>query len=224
MELYNIRVPDYVSITYEVMIWTSFTEHMNHIVEAFQFATDRYWGSEDKYKFRTRIDSFDNQQEVGAGSERIIRTTFTMNVNAYLLPEKFNELPIVKKENSKKRVVFGVETDLTGNLFNQPSLYNEYAQVIDFVAVRGSQMAEFVNTTTAKLIGVKKPILPSELIGTFDIVNWFRIYINGDFISPTLYTYTYNGVTNEITFTFTGLGFALENVDEIAVTGKFQEI
>lgn len=224
MELYNVVVPDYVSITYEVMIWTSFTEHMNQIVEAFQYATDRYWGSEDKYKFRTRIDSFDNQQEVGAGSERIIRTTFTMNVNAYLLPEKFNELPIVKKENSKKRVVFGVETDLTGNLFNQPSLYNEYAQVIDFVAVRGSQMAEFVNTTTAKLTGVKKPILPSELVGTFDIVNWFRIYINGDFISPSLYTYTYNGVTNEITFTFTGLGFALENVDEIAVTGKFQEI
>jgi len=224
MELYNIRVPDYVTVTYEVMIWTSFTEHMNQIVEAFQYATDRYWGSEEKYKFRTRIDSFDNQQEVGAGSERIIRTTFTMNVNAYLLPEKFNELPIVKKENSKKRVVFGVETDLTGNLFNQPSLYNEYAQVIDFVAVRGSQMAEFVNTTTAKLTGVKKPILPSELVGTFDIVNWFRIYINGDFISPSLYTYTYNGVTNEIIFTFTGLGFPLENVDEIAVTGKFQEI
>ena len=224
MELYNVVVPDYVSITYEVMIWTSFTEHMNQIVEAFQYATDRYWGTEDKYKFRTRIDSFDNQQEVGAGSERIIRTTFTMNVNAYLLPEKFNELPIIKKENSKKRVVFGVETDLTGNLFNQPSLYNEYAQVIDFVAVRGSQMAEFVNTTTAKLTGVKKPILPSELIGTFDIVNWFRIYINGDFISPTLYTYTYNGVTNEIIFTFSGLAFALENVDEIAITGKFQEI
>jgi hypothetical protein len=224
MELYNIRVPDYVSITYEVMIWTSFTEHMNQIVEAFQYATDRYWGNEEKYKFRTRIDSFDNQQEVGAGSERIIRTTFTMNVNAYLLPEKFNELPIVKKENSKKRVVFGVETDLTGNLFSQPSLYNEYAQVIDFVAVRGSQMAEFVNTTTAKLTGVKKPILPSELVGTFDIVNWFRIYINGDFISPSLYAYTYNGITNEITFTFSGLGFDLENVDEIAVTGKFQEI
>jgi hypothetical protein len=224
MELYNVVVPDYVTVTYEVMIWTSFTEHMNQIVEAFQFATDRYWGTEEKYKFRTRIDSFDNQQEVGAGSERIIRTTFTMSVNAYLLPEKYNELPVVKKENSKKRVVFGVETDLTGNLFNQPSLYNEYAQVIDFVAVRGSQMAEFVNTTTAKLTGVKKPILPSELVGTFDIVNWFRIYINGDFISPSLYTYSYNGITNEIVFTFNGLGFDLENADEIAVTGKFQEI
>ena len=223
-ELYSIGIPSYVTLTYEVMIWTSFTEHMNKIVEAFQWATDRYWGKEDGYKFKVKIDSFDNQQEVGAGSERIIRTTFNMIVNAYLLPETFNEKPVVRKENSKKRVVFGVETDLTGNLFVNPSLYNEYAQVIDFVAVRGSQMATFVNGTTVKLTNVKKPILPSELVGTFDIVNWFRIYINGDFISPTLYTYSYNGSTNEITFTFTGLGFAVEAEDEVAITGKFQEI
>jgi len=40
-------------------------------------------------KFKVKIDSFDNQQEVGSGSERIIRTTFNMVVNAYLLPETY---------------------------------------------------------------------------------------------------------------------------------------
>ena len=74
-EIYNVRVPSYVTVTYEVMIWTSFTEHMNKIVEAFQYATDRYWGKEDGFKFRARVDSFDTQQEVGEGTERIIRTT-----------------------------------------------------------------------------------------------------------------------------------------------------
>ncbi len=223
-DLYSVNVPDYVTVTYEVMIWTSFTEHMNKIVEAFQFATDRYWGNENGYKFKVKIDSFDNQQEVGEGSERIIRTTFNMVVNAYLLPETYNEKPVINKSRSVKRIVFGIETDLTGNIFTQPSLYNEYAQVIDFVAVRGSQMATFVNGTTVKLINVKKPILPSELVGVFDIINWFRVYINGDFISPSLYTYSYNGQTNEITFTFTGLGFAIEAEDEVGVTGKFQEL
>jgi hypothetical protein len=122
-------------------------------------------------------------------------------------------------------VVFGIETDLTGGVLgNQPSLYNEYAQVIDFVAVRGSQMATFVNATTVKLTNVRKPILPSELIGVFDIVNWFRIYINGDFISPSAYTYSYNGVTKEIIFTFTALSFTLDSQDEVAITGKFQEL
>ena len=224
MELYNLRVPDYVTITYEVMIWTSFTEHMNKIVEAFQYATDRYWGDEQTYKFRTRIDSFDNQQEVGQGSERIIRTTFTMSVNAYLLPETFDKRPTIKKELSKKRVVFGVETDLTGNLFTEPSLYNEYAQIIDFIAIRGSQMATFIDANTVKLTNVKKPLLPSELIGVFDTDNWFRIYINGDFISPSYYTYSFNGYANEIIFTFHDLRFAIEAQDEIAITGKFQQL
>ena len=223
-ELYEINVPHYVTVTYEVMIWTSFTEHMNKIVEAFQYATDRYWGKEDGYKFKVKIDSFDNQQEVGEGSERIIRTTFNMVVNAYLLPETYNEKPVVKKSRSVKRVVWGVETDLTGNPLINPSLYNEYAQVIDFIAVRGSQMAEFVNGTTVKLTNVKKPILPSELFGVYDIVNWFRVYVNGDFISPSIYTYSYDGLNNEITFVFSGLGFALEAEDEVAITGKFQEL
>jgi hypothetical protein len=146
-----------------------------------------------------------------------------MSVNAYLLPERFNKVPTVKKEYSKKRIVFGVETDLSGNLFNNPSVYNEYAQVIDFVAIRGSQMATFVNANTVKLTNVKKPLLPSELVGVFDTDNWFRVYINGEFISPTYYTYTYNGTTKEIIFTFS-LTYPLDANDEIAITGKFEEL
>ena len=226
-ELYNVAMPSYVTVTYEVMIWTSFTEHMNKVVEAFQYATDRYWGKENGYKFRARIESFDTAQEVAEGSERVIRTTFTISVNAYLLTETFNDQPTVKKELTKKRVVFGVETDLTsstGQLFTQPSLYNEYKEVIDFVAVRGSKQAIFINSTTAKLTDVKKPLLPSELVGVFDTINWFRVYINGDFISPSLYTYSYNGQLKEITFDFSELTFSIDAEDEILVTGKFQEL
>ena len=106
-EQYEVSVPDYVTVTYEVMIWTSFTEHRNTIVEQFQYATDRYWGEEKGYKFRTRIDSFDNQQEVGEGSERIIRTSFTMVVNAYLLPETYDDKPTVKNHSLQRRL-FGV--------------------------------------------------------------------------------------------------------------------
>ena len=50
--------------------------------------TDEYWGDKKKYKFRVRIDSFDNQTEVGQGSERIVRTTFTMAVNAFTYYQK----------------------------------------------------------------------------------------------------------------------------------------
>lgn len=223
-EMYNVRVPSYVTVTYEVMIWTSFTEHMNKIVEAFQYATDRYWGKEDGYRFRVRLESFDTQQEVGEGTERIIRTVFTMVANAYLLPETFDKKPTTKKYLSKKKVVFGIETDVNGDVFNNPLLYNEYAQVIDFIAIRGSQMATFVNSNTAKLTNVKLPKLPVELKNSFDITNWFQIYVNGVFINPSIYTYEFNGVTKEITFTFSGLTYPLDNNDEIAITGKFIEL
>jgi hypothetical protein len=85
-------------------------------------------------------------------------------------------------------------------------------------------MATFVNSTTVKLTNVKLPVLPQELVGSFDIENWFRVYINGDFISPSLYTYSYNGYTKEIVFLFVSLGFPLDTEDEIAITGKFQEL
>lgn len=223
-EFYNIAIPAYVTVTYETMIWTSYTEHMNKIIEAFQTETEKYWGNLDGFKFLSTIDSFETTQEVANGSERVIRTTFTIRVNAYLLPETFNERPTIQKSFSVKRVVFGVETDLTGDLFTGATLYNEYSNVIDFVAVRGSQIAQFVNTTTVKLTNVKKPLLPSELVGIFDTDNWFKVYINGDFISPSFYTYSYNGATKEIIFSFTNLSFELDALDEVSITGKFQEL
>ena len=234
LEQYEVSVPDYVTVTYEVMIWTSFTEHMNTIVEAFQYATDRYWGKENGFKFRTRIDLFDNQQEVGEGSERIIRTSFTMVVNAYLLPETYDDKPQVKKSFTPKKVVWGIETDLTGQTFSNPNIYNEYQNVIDFVAIRGSKDAVFVSGTTAKLTNVELPILPQELVGVFDTRNWFRVYINGLFITSDAYTFTFNGTTNEILFTFdltkvfeqqsNTIVNTLESEDEISITGKFIEL
>ena len=246
-EQYEVSVPDYVTVTYEVMIWTSFTEHMNTIVEQFQYATDRYWGEEKGYKFRTRIDSFDNQQEVGEGSERIIRTSFTMVVNAYLLPETYDDKPTVKKSFTPKKVVWGIETDLTGMRFSNPNIYNEYQSVIDFVAIRGSADAginkglypdETADGVTNKysyfyLTNAELPILPQELIGTFDTRGWFRVYINGVLVTPSAYTYTFNGTTNQILFKLDNtqafendgeVTYVLEPDFEVSVTGKFIEL
>lgn len=223
-EFYNIAIPAYVTVIYEVVVWTAFTEHMNKIIEQFQNESEKYWGTENGFKFRSVISSFETTQDLAGGSERIIRTTFNVNVSAYLLPDQVNNKPTVNKAFSPKRVVFGIETDLSGGGFTGANLYNEYAEVINFVAIRGSQMAVFVNASTAKLINVRLPLLPAELNGVFDVENWFRVYINGDFISPSFYSYTFNGATNEIIFGFNNLSFSLDNNDEIAVTGKFLQV
>ena len=77
------------------------------------------------------------------------------------------------------------------------------------------------------------PILPQELRGTFDTKGWFRIYINGVFITPDAYTYTFDGNINRILFKLDntqafesggGLTYILDTEDEVSVTGKFIEL
>jgi hypothetical protein len=241
VNFYDIVMPDYVTVSYEVIIWTDFTEHMNKIVEAFQYATDEYWGDKGGFKFRTKIDSFDNTTEVGEGTQRIVRTTFTMMVNAYLLPEQFDNERTHKKVIGPKKVVFGTETDLTGKSLNmgQQSLDSEYADVIDFMSIRGSQDATFIDADSVKLTNVELPVLPPQLVGVFDVDDWFRVYINGVLIPYSKYNYTSQKTSNEITFNFgtgsldgdgrlvataTELGYILESGDEFGITGKFLEL
>ena len=251
VELYDVVMPDYVNITYEVIIWTDFTEHMNKIVEAFQYATDEYWGDKDGFKFRVKIDNFDNTTEVSEGSQRIVRTNFTMAVYAYLLPEQFDNESTHKKSLRPKKVVWGTETDLTGlgkggsvtNSQLEKQLYNEYSDIIDFMSIRGSKEATFVDADTVKLENVELPKLPPDLVGVFDTNDWFRVYINGVFIPNAKYSYTGSYEDNEIYFNFsTGslsvggtypddlqstsndLGYILENDDEFGITGKFIEL
>jgi len=68
-EIYSVSIPSYVTIQYEMVIWTSFTEHMNVLVEAFQNQSERYWGMEDGFKFKSSINSFETSQEVAQGTE-----------------------------------------------------------------------------------------------------------------------------------------------------------
>ena len=247
VEIYDVVMPDYVTVSYEVIIWTDFTEHMNKIVEAFQYATDEYWGDKSGFKFKVKIDSFDNTTEVGEGSQRIVRTTFTMMVNAYLLPEQFNNESTHKKSLTPKKVVWGLETDLTGlagggtNSVVKKQLYNEYADIIDFMSIRGSKQTTFIDSDSVKLISVDLPKLPPELIGVFNTDDWFRVYVNGVFVANT--KYTYEEVGTEIHFNFntgslseggtyptdlvstaTDLGYIIAGTDEIGITGKFIEL
>ena len=178
---YNITVPDYVSITYEVMVWTSFTEHMNKIVEQYQYATDDYWGDKDKFKFRVRIDSFDNQTEVGQGSERIVRTTFNMVANAYLLPEQFNKKETNILSFGPKKIVIGLETDMTGGelTYTKPKMINEYADILNYLSLRGASSGSYLDDDTFEVKNVEVPQTPPSLVSSFDNTRRFTIYING---------------------------------------------
>ena len=110
-EYYNVALPDYVTLTYDFIIWTSYIEQMNKIVERITYSDGAYWGDPDKLRFRSRVDSFTDATEV-SDVERLVRTNFSVTLRGYLLPEgNFDHRSTTQKFLTPKRVVFGTETD-----------------------------------------------------------------------------------------------------------------
>ena len=111
-------MPNFVNITYEFVLLTAFIEQMNTIVEEFVEFSNTYWGDSEEYKFLCTVDSISDTSEVNAGTERIIKSTFSVNTSAYLLPEYTNSVVTNKISQIQKRlkpteVIFGFEGDAT---------------------------------------------------------------------------------------------------------------
>ena len=112
-EYYNVTFPDYVTLSYDFIIWTSYIEQMNKIVERVVYSDGAYWGHPDRMRFRTSIDTFTDATEIG-DSERIVRTNFTVTLRGYLLPKgNFDHRSTTQKFITPKKVIFNAETDST---------------------------------------------------------------------------------------------------------------
>tara|TARA_Y100001938_G_scaffold25188_1_gene33413 strand:+ start:2109 stop:3665 length:1557 start_codon:yes stop_codon:yes gene_type:complete len=113
-ELYSVAVPDYVTLSYDFIIWTSYIEQMNKIVEQIIYSEGSYWGEDGKFKFRTQIDNYTDASELSVNTERLIRTNFTVTLNGYLIPEEFNNVVTTQKKLTPKRIIIndGVGIDL----------------------------------------------------------------------------------------------------------------
>ena len=119
-ELYTVGVPDYVNLEYEFIVWTSYTEQMNRIIEKIIWSEGSYWGEDGKFKFRTSIDNYTDASEFTVNSERLIRTNFSVTLKGYLIPEEFNNVVTTQKALTPKRILIGDDvsvnlTDLVGD-------------------------------------------------------------------------------------------------------------
>ena len=112
VESYKVVViPDYVTLTYDCIIWTYYVEQMNKIVESINYASDSYWGDPARFKFLARIDSFTNNETLNQGEERLIKTNFTVKLNGYIVPDTINkDLSTANKSFSKGKVTVNTET------------------------------------------------------------------------------------------------------------------
>ena len=110
-EYYNVAMPDYVTLSYEFTIWTSYIDQMNKIVEKINYSDGAYWGEPGKMRFRTRIESFSDSSEIDG--ERLIKTTFGVNLYGYILPETFNDYTTTQKYLTPKKIILRENADTT---------------------------------------------------------------------------------------------------------------
>ena len=233
-EIHNITMPDYVEINYECMGWTNYTEHLNAVIESLTYASDEYWGDKQKFKFNTTIADYNVVNEVGEGTERINRVEFTLNVKAYLLPEKFDGEATTKKSFNSSKIVVATETDVTGNgrlegLLTTPSPYYDNKDLIDFLSLNNSKVVAG-GIDTATFTGVKLIQAPAQLSGvitsgltyngnSYDV----KLYINGVRYYQTTH-FTITSYTNNTLTLALSPGFSVNSGDEITITGKFIDI
>ena len=112
-------VPDYVTLSYSVVVQTYYIEQLNPIIEAINYASDAYWGNPERFKFMARIDSFNTVNEIAKGEDRSVRSTFDINMYGYIIPDTIQKnLSAVKKYNSRSKVIFSMETTSDPNVFN----------------------------------------------------------------------------------------------------------
>ena len=89
-EFHAVVMPDYVKLKYSFIIWTDYVAQMNKIIEAINYASDSYWGDEERFKFNARIDNFTNKVEISQGTNRMVKTDFGLELQGYIVPDAMN--------------------------------------------------------------------------------------------------------------------------------------
>ena len=118
-QFYATVIPDYITITYTCIAFTYYVEQLNKIVEAMEYASDAYWGNPQRYQFKAMIDSFGFQTELTQSDERIVRSTFNIKLNGYIVPEILQkDINSLKKYTDTTKVIFSIEASSVDSLYN----------------------------------------------------------------------------------------------------------
>jgi hypothetical protein len=249
-QFYLTAVPDYITLTYNCIIFTDYVEQNNKIVEAIEFASDAYWGEPNRWKFRAMIDSFATTTLLEEGTDRAAKSTFTIKVNGYLIPDTVNKDMATARSKfyTKSQVVFTMET--ANNIETLSTSGQAPKTAMGATSVADSYNVNITTTTGGgggtvdpailTYLNTNKNVLATVItvpnIATFpnsfltaptglsatSIAN-FTFFINGQLIEPAALTsFVDNGNgTSTLTVNTTELGFSLSATDEIVAIGKF---
>ena len=86
-QIVHTSISEFITLNYECVIWTEFTEQMNPIIEKVIQHERKFWGKPDRFRFRAQVDNWEDASELTAGGDRVIKTNFSLAFNGYLIPE-----------------------------------------------------------------------------------------------------------------------------------------
>ena len=245
-ELYGVVVPDYVTVTYQCVIFTDYVEQCDKLIEALNFASDSYWGDAERYRFRARIDSYTPTIEMAQGSDRAVKATFSIVLHGYIITDTYNrDKANLKKFYSKSQVNFKMETagtleelttraatpekEASVRFFDTSTVtgggnYSLNTADIEYLTLKNAAIADTKSgssaTFTGRVIATAPAGYPSP--GAQD----FEVYINGRRVPASQVT-SVTQISGAILVTldtatfFEQAGAVLELTDEVLLIGKF---
>jgi hypothetical protein len=233
-----------VVITYECVVFTYYNDQLNKIVEAIEYASDSYWGNPERFKFKATVNSFNTTTDLSENGERMVKSTFTLNIYGYIIPDTIQkDLKAARKFSDKNRIVFGLEvtggelenftanttqtsTQGTANVFDSQNVTNNITNITgdigyisSYLSANPQAVATFVNSTT-----VTFPygwlVAPVPLPATN--AEQFMFFVNGQLIEKSaISSFTVTSNVSTLIINPTVLGFSFISTDEITGIGKF---
>jgi hypothetical protein len=231
-------VPDYITLTYNFIIQTYYVEQLNKIIEAINYASNSYWGDPERFKFKAQIDSFTTTTELNQDDDRVVRSTFSLKMNGYIVPDVLQkDVTAIKKYNSKSKITIGLET--TNSLIEFVSTTNKKPisptsflpsggggggggvnpATLTYLNTNIQKLGTYVNTTTITFNSGW--LLTPEGLPTTSINN-FNIFCNGTLIElAAIVSFTESGGVTTLIINASELGYSFSPTDEVIAIGKF---
>jgi ACT domain-containing protein len=245
-EYYAVIMPDFVDITYSCIIFTDYVEQMNKLVESINFASDSYWGDPEKFSFRAMIDSYAQTTELATGSDRTVKTTFTIKLLGHIVPDSINAtVRGMNKFYSKSAVNFGFE--MVSNIETQTTtqavkgkarFYDKASETLNLTTIEESMTSEQKTYVTLQKVITSNTVNTVVNAGARTLTFTgqqlveapagfpaltkanFQVFINGMIVeTDAINSIQEVGGNLVVTFNST-LGFAIASTDEYTLIGK----
>lgn len=243
-KIYIVDIPKYVTVEYELMLWTDFTAQMNELVDQIMPYGRFAWGN-DGNRFHTSIGSISFETVNTIGQDRLIRATVPLTVLGTLLSDSEARISTIKKMYSPKKVSFDFVIDVDNNIFDtldipiqllqvQTNIFSGNSVIVSTggsnVTINATAMAYLTNITektatysNASTVTISSYAAINPVTLTVATKNEFDVFINGQYIDKVVYTWTPSDIaTQTIVFDTNILGYTLNAQDVIIVKGRWQ--